>query len=215
MDNKAYHHGNLREELVTEAMKVLREQNVKAVTLRKLSNSLGVSRAALYRHFRNKEALLTAVAALGFRMMRESFERNPQPEKPEYALAAIMENYITFATGNPKLYKLMFSRGIFSLPVSNELREAASDACSGVTEILKRMKSENDPAVSINTAWALVHGLSLLINENLLAVNEDGNTGHALIAQGKGNPSSKQLADQISSAVSAMVTGISETVPGS
>lgn len=63
-DNKACHHGNPREELVAEAMKVLREQNIKAVTLRKLSNSLEVSRVALYRHFRNKEALLAAVAAL-------------------------------------------------------------------------------------------------------------------------------------------------------
>ncbi|MCK5786929.1 MAG: WHG domain-containing protein [Candidatus Sabulitectum sp.] len=90
--------------------------------------------------------------------MRKSFERNTQPEKPENALAAILKNYIIFATGNPMLYELMFSRGIFSLLVPEELRKVASDACSGVTEILQRMKSENDSVMSINTVWAWFTG---------------------------------------------------------
>lgn len=208
MHNKSYHHGNLREELIIEATGVLRDHDIDSITLRKLSRSLGVSKAAPYRHFKNKAALLAAVAAEGFRRMRSSFEETPNGENPQIALSFIMERYISFATRNPKLYRLMFSKEVFNLPVSEELLEAASNAYTGVKEILSRMNSSENTAVSVNTAWALVHGISLLINDNLLAVDEKGNTAHALFANG-GNPTSLQIAEQISSAIDVFIKGFS------
>jgi AcrR family transcriptional regulator len=66
-----YHHGDLRRALLDEALRTIRQDGVEAVTLRKVGQSLGVSRTALYRHFSDKRALLAGVATEGFRMLRD------------------------------------------------------------------------------------------------------------------------------------------------
>ncbi|MCD6587887.1 MAG: TetR/AcrR family transcriptional regulator [Candidatus Fermentibacteraceae bacterium] len=208
MHNKPYHHGNLREKLINEAMRALCNHGIDSITLRKLSKSLGVSKAAPYRHFENKAALLAAVAAEGFRKMRSSFEKTTNERNPQIALRVIMEHYIAFATGNPELYRLMFSREVINLPVSEELLEAATGAYIGIKEILSSMNSSEKTAVNVNTAWALVHGISLLINNNLLVIDEQGNTVHALSVDGE-NPADLQISEQISSAIDVFIKGLS------
>ncbi len=207
MRSKTYHHGNLREELISAAMETLNTHGIEAITMRHLSKSLGVSKTAPYRHFKNKSALLTAVAAEGFRKMKILFDEFSDADNPESALAVIMERYITFAITNPKLYKLMFSRGIFQLPVSDELGKAAAEAYSGVAATLKAINSQEDTSVSINTAWALVHGLSLLINDNFLTVDENGKTAHALLSYGT-SPTTEQISTQVSSAITLLIKGL-------
>ncbi len=208
MHNKPYHHGNLREKLINEAMKALCNHGIDSITLRKLSKSLGVSKAAPYRHFENKAALLAAVAAEGFRKMRSSFEETTNERNPQTALRVIMEHYIAFATENPELYRLMFSREVINLPVSEELLEAATGAYIGIKEILSSMNSSKKTAVNVNTAWALVHGISLLINNNLLVIDEQGNAVHALSVDGE-NPADLQISEQISSAIDVFIKGLS------
>src|SRR5262245_12522991 len=67
-----YHHGDLRRALLAEAIRTIQEEGVETLTLRGVGANLGVSRTALYRHFADKSALLGAVAAEGFRMLREA-----------------------------------------------------------------------------------------------------------------------------------------------
>lgn len=208
MSNKTYHHGNLREELINEAMRTLASHGIEAVTMRQLSKSLGVSKTAPYRHFDNKSALLTAVAAQGFKRMQKFFEEFSSADGPKTALAVMMERYITFAVTNPKLYRLMFSKDIFQSPISDELGKASAEAYSGVTNILNLINSEEETSLNINTAWALVHGLSILINDNLLTVDESGKTAHALISSGN-RPTPGQISDQISSSIALLIEGLS------
>src|ERR1043165_3146808 len=66
-----YHHGDLRRALLQAAVRTLQKQGLGALTLRAVGEELGVSRWALYRHFSDKSALLTAVASEGFRMLRD------------------------------------------------------------------------------------------------------------------------------------------------
>src|SRR5688500_13049468 len=68
---RPYHHGNLRRALLDEALVIVRAEGVEGLTLREIAPRLGVSRAALYRHFADKRALLTAVATEGFRALRQ------------------------------------------------------------------------------------------------------------------------------------------------
>ncbi len=208
MSTKTYHHGNLREELISEAMKTLNTHGIEAITMRQLSKSLGVSKTAPYRHFQNKSALLTAVAAEGFRKMRILFDKFSYADDPESTLSVIMERYIAFAVTNPKLYKLMFSREIYQLHVSDELEKAATEAYSGVAATLNAIHSQDDASVNINTAWALVHGLSLLINENILTVNDHGKTAHALLSY-ETNPTTEQISNQVSSSIALFIKGLS------
>ena len=69
--DRPYHHGNLRRGLLDEALVTIRTDGVDGLTLREIGARLGVSRTALYRHFADERALLTAVATEGFRMLRE------------------------------------------------------------------------------------------------------------------------------------------------
>src|SRR5918999_4839894 len=68
---RPYHHGNLRRALLDEALATIRTEGVDGLTLREIGARLGVSRTALYRHFADKRALLTAVATEGFRTLRQ------------------------------------------------------------------------------------------------------------------------------------------------
>ena len=70
-----YHHGDLRRALLQAAVRTIQSHGVDGLTLRGVGSALGVSRTALYRHFTDKAALLTAVAAEGFRMLREETAR--------------------------------------------------------------------------------------------------------------------------------------------
>src|SRR3954454_4575799 len=67
---RPYHHGNLRRALLDEALATIKAEGVEGLTLREIGARLGVSRTALYRHFADKRALLTAVATEGFRTLR-------------------------------------------------------------------------------------------------------------------------------------------------
>ena len=65
-----YHHGDLSRALVEEAVRTIQKSGVEGLTLRAVGQRLGVSRTALYRHFADKSALLSAVASEGFRTLR-------------------------------------------------------------------------------------------------------------------------------------------------
>lgn len=167
MAGTSYHHGNLREELITEAMKILQEQDVDAVTLRNLSNSLGVSRAAPYRHFKNKTALLSAVATQGFRMLEQVCSHIP-PGNPGERLMNLGRRYLSFAFNNPRLYSFMFDPERFTDPVQEELRTASDSAFSRLELILDEFPVKESADFNAGTVWAMVHGLAVILNQNLV-----------------------------------------------
>src|SRR5688572_21039139 len=92
-----YHHGDLRRALLQAAVRTLQKQGLEALTLRSVGNELGVSRSALYRHFSDKAALLTAVASEGFRMLhdelRAAWERTGKGRAGSLAMG---EAYVSF-----------------------------------------------------------------------------------------------------------------------
>ena len=69
---KNYHHGDLKQALLEETARILREEGESALSLRRLASNLGVSRTAPYNHFENKEALLSAVAEEGFKRYEQA-----------------------------------------------------------------------------------------------------------------------------------------------
>ena len=109
MRHQPYHHGNLRETLLQGAVRVIAEVGPAAFTLREVARRAGVSHNAPYRHFRDKDALLAAVAAQGFRelthAMREAGERQSKPlDKLKQSGMA----YVAFAVRRPEHFTVMF-----------------------------------------------------------------------------------------------------------
>ncbi len=109
MAKSGYHHGDLAHALVEAAMKLVESDGPDALSLRDLAASLGVSRAAPYRHFVDRDALLAAVAAKGFEALADVYEaaRTSAGDGPTRMRRA-MRDYVAFAWSRPGLHRLMF-----------------------------------------------------------------------------------------------------------
>src|SRR5512134_2762303 len=100
--HRSYHHGNLRRALLDEALATIRAEGVDGLTLREIGARLGVSRTALYRHFVDKRALLTAVATEGFRRLREQLVTAwEEGGRGPAAFRSMGVAYVRFAVENP------------------------------------------------------------------------------------------------------------------
>lgn len=125
----AYHHGNLHSELLSRAEEVLVESGVEALSLRSLARDLGVSHAAPARHFRDRQALLDALAVEGFERLGGDLTAAVAVEGDfqERVLAAA-KAYVGFAIAHPALLDVMYSR---KHGETDDVR-AASDACAAI-----------------------------------------------------------------------------------
>ena len=163
-----YHHGNLRAELLEAALKRLAAQTVETLSLRELAQVVGVSIAAVYRHFPNKETLLAEVAADGFdRMVAQWDERLPELRDvgAEARFRRLGALYIEFALEAPALYRLMFVHG--DLRRFPSLQAAAQRCFSYVlgaaADTVREAGADAKWALpTANTAWSLVHGYVML-----------------------------------------------------
>jgi AcrR family transcriptional regulator len=115
MTKSTYHHGNLAPALVEAALKQVEQGGVEAVSLRDLAQSLGVSRAAPYRHFPDRDALLATVAARGFEDLVVLYETALEgPGDGPARLRASGRAFYDFAMKRPGLYRLMFESDFLS-----------------------------------------------------------------------------------------------------
>ncbi len=157
-----YHHGDLRGSLLDAARKTLEQEGANALSLRALARSTGVSHAAPYRHFSNRQDLLVALAAEGF---YELARRLRAEEGKEGSLMVMGQAYVDFAISNPSLYKLMFSPEL-----DRKKPELLAEAAGGAFGLLQsRTAATNQDRSGTLAAWALVHGLSQILIDRLLS----------------------------------------------
>jgi AcrR family transcriptional regulator len=108
---RPYHHGDLRSALLASAERTLREKGAGALSLRELARDIGVSHAAPGRHFKDKQALLNALALAGYERLTRALTAVDDPALPlEPRLVALARGYLGFATENAELLELMFAR---------------------------------------------------------------------------------------------------------
>src|ERR1700712_1278902 len=138
----AYHHGDLRTALVRAAMELLEGRGETALSLRAVARRAGVSSAAPYRHYADREALVSAVAAVGYRELAERLAvAHPSPSTPEQ-LASVAIAYVQFALERPALFRIMFGE---PCDRDNDERGAATAAVSlYLHEIVARCFPQSD-----------------------------------------------------------------------
>jgi len=147
---RGYHHGNLREALVRAALDLIAQKGPAGFTFADAARWAGVSSAAPYRHFRDRDALLADVARRGFELFETALQRAWNGGKPDPYRA--FENtgraYLHFARNEPAYYSAMFEAGV-SLDSDPGLREAAGRAfevlrhasetlCAGMPQRVRR-----------------------------------------------------------------------------
>jgi AcrR family transcriptional regulator len=155
-----YHHGDLRAALVRAAMELLEEDGESALSLRAVARRTGVSAAAPYRHYPDREALVSAVAAVGYEELAQQLAAaHPEPSTPDQ-LARVAVAYVQFALERPALFRIMFSE---PCDHDNDERVAATAAVSAYLRAIVERTFPGGDAESLATAiWALVHGLAFL-----------------------------------------------------
>jgi AcrR family transcriptional regulator len=161
MSSKAtYHHGDLRAALVRAAMELLEESGENALSLRAVARRAGVSPAAPYRHYADRETLVSAVAAVGYRELAERLSAaHPSPSTPE-ELASVAIAYVQFALERPALFRIMFGE---PCDHDNDERVSATETISlYVRAIVERSFPQTDADAMATAIWALVHGLAFL-----------------------------------------------------
>src|SRR5437870_161325 len=171
-----YHHGDLPRALLDAALHIVKTQGTDALTLRAAARLAGVSQAAPYRHFANKEAILAAVAENGFRSLMAAMRRAARAagDGPLERLRAVGFAYVTFATEHPSHFRVMFGREMADRSAFPALRQIATETFNVVVDAISDcqraglVRAEEPPADLALTAWSSVHGLSALLVNGVL-----------------------------------------------
>lgn len=163
MTKSSYHHGDLANALIEAALKVVEQGGPEAVSLRELAQTLGVSRAAPYRHFEDRDALLAAVAARGFEDVVAGYEAAmAQPGEGRDALRRAGQVYLDFARKRPGLFRLMFDSDFLSRsPPPAVLMGPADRAYRLLWETMRRAYPDADErTIKAQTivSWSTIYG---------------------------------------------------------
>lgn len=166
---KTYHHGDLHQTLIAAAEAELIEKGLEGFSLRGCAKRAGVSHAAPAHHFKDADALLSALAAEGFDRLNESMVKamdavdGGMMEK----FVASGVGYVDFACANPALFHLMFGskRPDHDSPRLSESGGRAFGVLTGNVLAMTGRDYATDPAAGedVIAAWAMVHGLSELL----------------------------------------------------
>ena len=172
---RAYHHGNLRQALVDQAVRTIRETGVEALTLRDVGQHLRVSRTALYRHFADKQALLAAVAGQGFRAFRQALAGAWEPSRHDRdGFMDMGRAYVRFARDNPSYYRVMFGGFVDKVECDPGLADEAGSAFAVLVGAIAELQAQGvvrdgDPQGLAVYVWASSHGLASLAIDGQLS----------------------------------------------
>src|SRR6201993_5030438 len=111
---RGYHHGNLKEALLQAALGLIAEKGAAGFTFADAARMAGVSPAAPYRHFRDRDELLSSIAQRGFEQFEAALTEPWENARPDAATAfeRVGRAYLDFARRQPAFYSAMFESGI-------------------------------------------------------------------------------------------------------
>jgi AcrR family transcriptional regulator len=160
---KAYHHGDLRAALVEAGLKLLETRTADDLSLREVARAVGVSATAVYRHFPDKGALMTALAGEG--LARLAVAQHAASDAAGGGVAGFNATgaaYVRFALANPALFRLIFAN---PASVDHQPHDHEDDAMTFLraNAAMVAEGKGGDAQIIALQAWALVHGLSMLM----------------------------------------------------
>lgn len=168
-ERRNYHHGNLREALVTAALDLIAARGPAGFTVAEAARQAGVSPAAPYRHFRDRDMLIADVARRGFELFGARLAEAAQDGSPE-ALPSLMRlgrAYLDFARTEPAYYAAMFESGL-AIGDHPECRDAADRAFAALQVACERIvagfpEGSRPPASMMALhVWSFSHGIASL-----------------------------------------------------
>ena len=176
IEEKKFHHGNLKDELIVASINFISTQKNTEISMREIANSLGVTHAAVYRHFESKNELLAAVAANGYLLLAKCLDDEFQKSKnlrPRPLLFGMLNVYIDFALENEGYYRTMFNRDVMKSN-DEDLAQAIAQCRLPINMVIERISQKNGfkdtllIATLANDIWSFLHGYITLVIDGLL-----------------------------------------------
>lgn len=170
-----YRHGDLKNVLISLAIKLIDEKNEVSFTIREIAALAGVTHTAAYRHFQSKKEILETIAVMGFSKMQSDFEmalvEASKNKTTDFVLLGVA--YINFAIENPTLFRVMFHHELKDCDQNEILKAAGPSAYQTLVTViesnLKKGKYQNNNIDEMSlTAWSLVHGAATLYINGML-----------------------------------------------
>ncbi|MGO2511974.1 TetR/AcrR family transcriptional regulator [Marinomonas polaris] len=176
-----YHHGDLTKSLLESASLIIKEQGVESLSMRKLADTVGVSRTAPYHHFKDKNALLCALAEQGFYEQAKMLHSlQAQKNTAEEGFKKYVHAYLEYALQHNETYDLMYGRTLWKAGNPSDSLKAASKQTfkawiDWVEELQEQniLPSNNTPLRIGQTTWASLHGLARLFIDGIYLDTED------------------------------------------
>ena len=166
---RGYHHGNLREALIRAALELIAKKGAAGFTFAEAARFAGVSPAAPYRHFRDRDELMESVALRGFEQFGAALARGWDDGRPDAfaALDRLGKAYLEFARTQPAYYSAMFESGV-PTGASGPLREAGDHAFAVLRAAAEKIcaatpAAGRPPALMVALhVWSMAHGTASL-----------------------------------------------------
>lgn len=168
-EHNNYHHGNLKEKLLKTAADLLIKHGPTDLSLRKVAQAAGVSHAAPYRHFNNKNSLLAAIAQQGFitleaqiSLVAQKFYNDPQNQLIETCVV-----YVEFIMLSPEIAQLMFG-GHIDINRDKALLDASENTLTSLLNVMQKgsqhgLYIKHDPQALTLAVRSMIHGFAMLI----------------------------------------------------
>jgi len=183
MTSTSYHHGDLKNALIKAGTEILASEGLGGLTLRQVAKQAGVSHAAPYAHFKDKQALIAAISTEGFKQLHSQIEsvKKTYGAEPGTLLIETAWAYVQFALNEPDRFKLMFSSALEKEKEYPDFVEISQNNFWQLVDIVKlcqqaNVLNEGDSDLIALSVWGTVHGfVSLLI---------EGQISHTVLEKG-------------------------------
>lgn len=175
MTSTSYHHGDLKNALIQAGLEILAREGVSGLSLRKVAKQVGVSHAAPYSHFADKQALIAAISTEGFKQLFKQIESvfAAYKDEPENLLIETAWTYLQFAQNEPDRFKLMFSSVLEKEKAYPDFVEISQNNFRQLVEIVEVcqqaeiVKKGASDLIALSL-WGTVHGfVSLLLEDQI------------------------------------------------
>jgi len=170
-----YHHGDLHNSLIMKGMEMLNDRGIADISLREIARQIGVGHNAPYRHFKNKQDLLEAIATLGFRQLK-AYNLRLELEyanDPEAQLFESTMHLITIASDEPNLFQLMFGGTVSLFDCGEALKAESQASMQSFIKILslgqKQAVFNQDNLICQTLAtMSLIYGFAMMTSSGML-----------------------------------------------
>jgi len=201
---KTYHHGNLKQELISCACRLCEEHGYETLSMRSIAKESGVSQTAPYRHFDTKESLYASVAMEGFKKLSLATNLDTSKKVTKKNLVEKGINYINFGLEYANTYDLMFGTAVGDFSNYPDLLDCANDTYENMRLSFSKLSNDSEEIVAYKciTFWSMLHGLVGILRK--VAVVDQLDSGQDLGPI----PAASLIGDNLDLHLDKVITGI-------